>query len=402
MSSFGAIVHDHFLASVLLMGPIREAGLEHQLTTMRRQALAADAPLETLAHLAIQCFLNEYAWHAEPDESARVAELQGRTDPRSLLRIACYQRLTKEADGPTSLQAVLQMQVREVEAQRKFAADVPVLTGIAGGTSQAVRAMYEENPYPRWSTVGATMPAPAAPFRDILIVGCGTGKHSIHAALRYPNARIVAVDLSRASLGYAILKTGQTGVTNIEYAQADLMNLGDLGERFDLVESIGTLTCVDDPAAGLAILADLTKPGGRLKIGLYSELAREPLKPSMNLGREYPSTPEGIRAFRHRIMTAEPGDPVRAALEFVDFYSTSMCRDLLLHVKEHRHTAEQVATLLSNAGLTFDGFELHETIKAKFRAEFDDELDLLKWARFEQRHPRTFRNMYQIQAHKPA
>ncbi|MDZ4373691.1 MAG: class I SAM-dependent methyltransferase [Phenylobacterium sp.] len=365
---------------------------------MRRAALFRPTSLETLAHLAIQSFLNEFAWRVEPEEAERVAGLVGRSEPENVLRLACYQALAEDAPGPTPVRAVVRTQVLDVEAERRFAESVPALTPIAEGTSQTVRAMYEANPYPRWASLSRPVPNPAS--LDILVAGCGTGRHALHTALRHPNARVLAVDLSRASLGYAIRKGREAGISNVTFAQADLLHLPALGRTFDVVESVGTLPCMADPGEGLAALVSLTRPGGRLRLGLYSEEARKPLRAAQALGDDYPPTPEGIRAFRKRILDAPPGDPLRGPVDFADFYATSSCRDLLLHVQEHRHTIPQLAEMLGAAGLKFCGFDLPSQVLARM-AEAGDPADLMAWEAFEARNPATFRGMYQLWATRP-
>ena len=60
----------------------------------------------------------------------------------------------------------------------------------------------------------------------------------------------------------------------MEYLQADILDLYLLGRKFDIIESVGVLHHMDKPIAGWKILTDLLNPGGLMKIGLYSELAR--------------------------------------------------------------------------------------------------------------------------------
>ena len=38
------------------------------------------------------------------------------------------------------------------------------------------------------------------PIKNILVAGCGTGRHSINVARSFPDANVLAVDISRASL----------------------------------------------------------------------------------------------------------------------------------------------------------------------------------------------------------
>ena len=147
-------------------------------------------------------------------------------------------------------------QMREPREEAALRDTIPQLTPIEDAISRAVRAQYEANPYPRWVRHrGAAARSPASrpscarcfpPLRsrasaksgspDILIAGCGTGQHAIMTARQY-GARMLAIDLSRASLAYAAARTRALGL-DIEYAQADIMRLGTLGRtlRSDRVE----------------------------------------------------------------------------------------------------------------------------------------------------------------------
>jgi SAM-dependent methyltransferase len=147
-------------------------------------------------------------------------------------------------------------------------------------------------PYPRWlkaAPVGQPTTIdwylrgqfPAAFIRaelrsglDVLIAGCGTGQHAIEATRRFADARVLAVDLSRTSLGYAIRKTRALGLGNVDYAQADLLQLGSLARAFDLIEAVGVLHHLRDWRLGWRTLLTLLRPGGFMHVGLYSALAR--------------------------------------------------------------------------------------------------------------------------------
>ena len=85
---------------------------------------------------------------------------------------------------------------------------------------------------------------------------------------------MLAIDLSTASLGYAKARTGALGVTNIDYAQADILQLGSIGRTFDMIQSVGVLHHLADPWAGWRVLISLLRPGGVMFVALYSEIAR--------------------------------------------------------------------------------------------------------------------------------
>jgi SAM-dependent methyltransferase len=317
--------------------------------------------------------------------------------------------------------AVIRQQVVEPREEQALAATIPALTPVLSDVSRQVREMYEENPYPRWVKVGpvttlplpnvmrrtfpraAIAPAPNAEAPQILVAGCGTGRHPLLSARQFAGARVLAMDLSLASLAYAKRKAQELGVRNIEFAQGDVLELKD--RSFDVVEAAGSLQCMDDPQDATRRLTAMLRPGGLFRFGLYSATARRGLAAGRALGDSYPHTTEGIRAFRQAILNAPAGDPLREALTYLDFYTTSMCRDLLLHVKEHVHTLPQIKALLAENGLAFLGFNVPPEMMALYRSRYPDDpaaVDLDNWHALEAERPETFRGMYQFWAQKAA
>ena len=184
----------------------------------------------------------------------------------------------------------------------------------------------------------------------------------------------------------------------------DLLNVSQLGDIFDIIECSGVLHHMEKPSNGLSALVHQLKPGGYIKLGLYSEIARkiivEARKTIRNL--RISSTPESIREFRRKILHEEMRE--LASLEKRgDFWSLSECRDLCFHVQEHRYTTEKLQDLLDSHDLTFCGFMVPEQIKKLYQEKYPEDRDLTSltnWGKFEEEHASTFKGMYQFWAHK--
>ena len=293
---------------------------------------------------------------------------------------------------------------------------------ITNKVSSKVRAQYEENPYPRWVNLGLfsrpkTTPqlikqwhlrifdnaAIDRPAPNVLIAGCGTGQHSIGTASRLKDCNVLAVDLSLSSLAYAKRKTKELGLKNIDYMQADLLDLGKLDKKFDIIESAGVLHHMDDPMAGWQVLTDCLEPGGLMKIGLYSELARRHIvKMRDEISQSgMGSSVNAMKLFRTDVINSDKAHHERILMSG-DFYSLSTLRDLLFHVKEHRFTIPHIKDCLSKLGLKFCGFEVDKKALdfKPANTAVDDPYDLDKWYSYEKANPDLFSGMYQFWCQK--
>ena len=238
---------------------------------------------------------------------------------------------------------------------------------------------------------------------NILIAGCGTGQHSIDTASRFKNCKVLAVDLSLSSLAYAKRKTKELAIKNIEYMQADILDLSKLNKKFDIIESGGVLHHMHDPLAGWSTLTECLNTGGLMKIGLYSELARQHIVKIRNeiSSLNIFSTELAIKDFRKKMINSDD-EHYRLEKNSHDFYSLSSVRDLLFHVQEHRFTIPQIKDYLDKLGLKFCGFEAARIVR-NFKIENthpEDPYDLDKWHVFEEANPRTFAGMYQFWCQK--
>ena len=236
---------------------------------------------------------------------------------------------------------------------------------------------------------------------EVLIAGCGTGQHSIGTSQSIKGARILAVDLSMASLAYAKRKTIELDIEFIEYAQADLLKLASLGRTFDVIESSGVLHHLENPFEGWEVLLSLLRPHGLMRLGFYSELARRDIVRVRNLiSKEgIGSTSKEIREYRQYLLELKDSEDYGFAISSSDFFSTSTCRDLLFHVQEHRMNLKILADFFEDHGLNFLGFEIDSSVIRSYKNRFSNDpsmTNLNQWQIYEEENPNTFRGMYQF------
>jgi tetratricopeptide (TPR) repeat protein len=434
----------NLLLKLMSVCPLPDLELEKLFTDLRASLLlsisdltGSPEELKFQSALALQCFTNEYIYIQSKNEEKAIALLEGsvkqalsnedQPSPQSILCLASYTPLNQYEWSSSLLvtneiQEVLTRQITEPNQEANFKTILPVLEKITNKVSSKVRKQYEASPYPRWVDLGLCLKPTAiskvvdkrkiklfdnkindveAP--NILIAGCGTGQHSIGTGTRFKGSKVLAIDLSLSSLGYAKRKTEELGIQNIDYMQADILDLGKLGRQFDIVESVGVLHHMDDPFAGWRVLTDCLKSGGLMRIGLYSKLARQLIvqirKEISNAGIGLSN--EAIKSFRTMMINSNQKHH-KAILNSPDFYSLSELKDLLFHVQEHRFTIPRIKEYLSESGLKFCGFE-SEKIVSHFKlinAGADDPFDLDKWQAYEEVNPSTFSEMYQFWCQK--
>ena len=394
------------------------------------------------AHIAVA----EYVHSETLDEAAAISALDARLAeaPLDALAVAVYAMYrpivdrpwvgrvrNTDAPWPAPLEALLTQVVDEPLAERTIEAGLPQRTPIADAVSQRVRAQYEENPYPRWRLLAAPLPRAwndgfriRLPWLDdvhlprgdrVLVAGCGTGQEPLRLAAVHPELKIDAIDLSRRSLGYAARKAAEMRLSGrVTFAQADLLALGDAQAMglYDRVYCSGVLHHLANPLDGLKAVTARLAPGGIIHLGLYSRLARRRLNVVREWARAggFESNITGIRAMRQGILANLSQSEFADVTQWRDFYSTSDCRDLVLHVQEHQYDILQVGELLDAAGLDFLAFDFEDPrVEPRFRQEATDAGELPEaalrsleaWHDFEERNPDTFRHMYQFYAQKP-
>lgn len=427
--------------------------LELLLTALRQRILLescgsgdATATVMALIHsMAVQCHRNEYAWYLSADEEAcleaveqrlrlpQAAEDSGVAPATGLLGLLLMYR------SPPDLERAGLINRDQLDGQRDALQDFVVTTldsyaretrlaavfasqyQLGDETSSRVAGMYEENPYPRWTSKlpmlnphgrpleevfelvqsPAWQSRPTRPVQSILVAGCGTGRSPLAIAVAFPRTRVVAIDISCRSLAYAGIMAERYRVTNVEFQRRDILGLAGWGEQFDLVESVGVIHHMRDPAAGLRGLLKCLRPGGLLRLGVYSRSGRDPIIRFRERQTQVRSDRRALREMRHGIFEAGANGPYRDVLRFRDFYTLSGCRDLLRHEQETQFSIPELQALLKASGLTFLRFETQPGMTEALRDLPDPDtnpFELAHWHQAELRSPSLFAGMYILYA----
>jgi SAM-dependent methyltransferase/tetratricopeptide (TPR) repeat protein len=441
----GEALKDELWLAILQSSILRDADAEQLLTALRRALLLETAPERFLDRgllafaiaMLHQCRMNEYIWSTTDAEEARLASF----DPSAsawqagdvqegcrLLQVLLYkgmgavlsQRAPEAFDKvrPKALREALQLAALEDRSLRVRAQSITKLGPITNAVSRKAALQYERSPYPRWTSLrkpstgeerkllGNFFTPDRLTFMDrpynILVAGSGTGHQAVYGALSSPNARVTAVDLSSAALAYGAMMADRYAAPNIEFLQADILDLAGVPRcktHFQVIECVGVLHHMEDPFEGWRRLLDCLAPQGKMLIGLYSAAARRVITEL----REDPAFPgadcddRALREFRQDLIGRSPGQLGGELKLGPDFYSASEFRDLTCHVNERCVTLAAIDRFLKDNALTFRGFWIDIRELDAFHRAYPSEPwpgRLGAWEAHEAAQPHTFAAMY--------
>ncbi len=384
-------------------------------------------PVPLAVSIAKYCYYTEYIFIAGEEENEALNKLQKRIERhpesvtfqeiammgsyRPLASLENADEIALQFSGVKELASLIESQIIEAREIAELKKEIPAATETDTGISKEVRDQYEEFPYPKWHTVSNPKRFGFLPDNfgtgniKILVAGCGTGEEVMEYALSFKNAEILAVDLSLTSLAYAKLQITKHGYENVTFRQADILKLGQLDQKFDIVTSMGVLHHMSEPESGWDVLYDLVKPGGYMRIGLYSELARQAVVAAREkiAARGYSSSADDIKKFRRECPKLLKKKNLEKLLASPDFYSLPACRDLLFHVHEVRFDIPAIQNYLDRHNLEFINFENIEVVIAGYRKTFPDDSEcrnLDNWNAYEKANPDIFNHMYNFWCRK--
>ncbi|WP_165478023.1 bifunctional 2-polyprenyl-6-hydroxyphenol methylase/3-demethylubiquinol 3-O-methyltransferase UbiG [Alteromonas sp. KUL42] len=424
-----------------------DISIEHKIRELRTTILdlsndvfSCNASYYNLAvSLAIQACHSDYILDISEDELGKLATLEHECREKEtddyfektcFIKLAMYlpptENLKQKFNSINSKTKVERKLSQHIDERLDYLGDantVPLLFSRGNIKERApvteVKSQYENYPFPRWSNVltskskrtfrehmehrESSNKSISVPDNiDILVAGCGTGKHVISLAERYYYSTITAIDFSATSLKYARMKVDRATYPDIEFYQADILELTNWERQFHLIESVGVIHHTIDPIRTLKVLVDLLNQGGWMKIGVYSRLARRYIEFARQVIAEenFSDDIEGMRAFRNFVLKSRETSDLRKLIHYADFYNTNHLKDLAFNACEKVFDIPQLKAMLELLGLEFRGFQLdNKRHLSKYRSIFPEDqagINLDNWASFETENPDTFIGMYQF------
>jgi SAM-dependent methyltransferase len=236
-----------------------------------------------------------------------------------------------------------------------------------------VSAFYEMHPYPPavddlvayrrfWDDARRRAEShlfwPNEPCRDdrgILVAGCGTSQ-AAHYAVRWPNAKVVGIDVSAASITFTQELKRTHALENLDVYQLPIERAAELGQTFDHVVCTGVLHHLADPNAGLRALHDVLAPTGALHLMVYAPYGRAGVYMLQEYCRRLGIAPsdEGIRDLAASLRALPPDHPLVPLLRTSpDFADSAAMADALLHPRDRAYSVPQLYAFLTDADLEF-------------------------------------------------
>ena len=191
--------------------------------------------------------------------------------------------------------------------------------------------------------------------REILVAGCGTSQAAIHA-LREPDARVTAIDISETSLRHTRDLQRKYALRNLDLYRLAVEEVGELGRSFDQIVCTGVLHHLPDPDTGLRSLRNVLMPSGAMQLMVYATYGRA----GIYMMQEYcrllgvDASAVELRDLGATIGALSDDHPMAGVLRRAkDFTYPAALADALLHPQDRAYTVPQLYAWLERCGVAF-------------------------------------------------
>jgi 2-polyprenyl-3-methyl-5-hydroxy-6-metoxy-1,4-benzoquinol methylase len=246
--------------------------------------------------------------------------------------------------------------------------------GAAADPAEQIRDFYESHPYPApidsldrhrelyrnpdrrralslllWPTERQR------PNREILVAGCGTSQAAA-LALREPEARVTAIDISDTSLRHTRDLQQKHRLSNLVLHRVAIEEVAVLGQNFDQIVCTGVLHHLADPDIGLRSLRGVLAANGAMQVMVYAAYGRA----GIYMMQEYcrllgvAATKTELRDLGATIGALSSDHPIAGVVRRAkDFRDPDALADALLHPRDRAYTVPQLYAWLERCGLSF-------------------------------------------------
>jgi SAM-dependent methyltransferase len=239
--------------------------------------------------------------------------------------------------------------------------------------AERVSAFYERYPYPpptddlaayrrSWDLHRRRAEShlfwPHEPYRDdrtILVAGCGT-MQAAHYAIRWPQAKVVGIDVSAKSIAYTQELQRTYGLDNLEVRQLPIDRVNELGRKFEYIVCTGVLHHLADPDVGLRALHSVLAPNGALHLMVYAPYGRAGVYMLQDYCRRIGvgTSERDIDELAAGLKALPPDHPIVTLLRTSpDFTDKAGLADALLHPQDRAYSVPALLRLLDDADLAF-------------------------------------------------
>lgn len=198
------------------------------------------------------------------------------------------------------------------------------------------------------------------PDLDILIAGCGTNQAAVFAYTN-PGAKVVAIDVSAASLDHHRFLKDKYGLKNLELHRLPIEEVGALSGDYDLVVSTGVLHHMASPEAGMRALAAVLRPHGVAAIMLYARFGRIGVEMLQGVFRDlgFAQDELSLSVVKAAIAALPQDHPLRSYMAVApDLKFDAGLVDTFLHGRDRSYTVADCLDLVAAGGLVFQDWFL--------------------------------------------
>jgi SAM-dependent methyltransferase len=191
--------------------------------------------------------------------------------------------------------------------------------------------------------------------QEILVAGCGTSQAARYA-LREPDARITAIDVSDTSLRHTRDLQRKYNLENLELHQLPIERVRELGRSFDLVVCTGVLHHLVDPEYGLRALHDVLRPSGAMRLMVYAHYGRAGIYMIQEYCRllEIDASATDLQSLGAALKTLPADHPISGLLRrSKDFWRLEAMADALLHPQDRAYTVPEIYAWLDRCDMSF-------------------------------------------------